>query len=1025
MSKTRWLIAILLILVVASILAGALYRRSDGDAEPPLILFIHAPDFVTEPTVVVTGRVNPDARIELTRDATLLATVSSNTGFFETEITLVPGKNEIRVSAQKSERERVRAEREIEIVWEPKSPSAPTLNALPAIINVPQVTITGATHPNGRVQVVISPDTPAVPTNSGPTTQPLTHEIAGSQTIWANAEVEPVEQTETAANNGSFQAKIRLAEPGPYKVSAIAYNSKEVSSAYAEIRFVYDPEWYPAPTSVREPAPRIARKADIVLGHKQMSITVQVTLPKEDPNFRALLTNEITLDEFFEETINLQINGAHYVGEFDDIVPQIVIAEDQAIVTATTSPHRAARSYLPVFKGELLLSGNRGFPFSSPGDRLSVRTYDYTLESVGPPPTLFDKNTLTWVGTDSPEINDLESPMRRGLLTRQITLQLAYKPFASPRNLLRLVQVSPSNFLQYPGNTIPTFFLGLCHLIPMLWVIWLLVDSALKTTIETGLRTDLHLLSRALITLSLLGTFLTIFRGFAYFGWSLALLTGEYSKVVSIFEVAVSLAIVLMALLVQFFTSGTSRPWAIWLFRIAAGARNAAFICLLITSVWVLRPLPPYRFVPYLMTMILAFAYFFSRTAQVVKHGGMAPKRRNRLVVLAVLVTLNFPVAIILTTPEDERRWILSQAFSLLQSLLPYALAMGLLVVLKNVNTLHQRRTRHLVLTIGLILFSCFIVGPTANLFMIPIPFIISIWMYRNFLVHDFHNCGELDFVNSEVVSERRRLIDDVLSYETAQGFQANIEKLKEKVSSGDMTLQEFEDRKSQIEKYAYDKELASTHVNGLHAKRTVLGIGPNPEDWRNGKWCLRWGAAVIAPFLLAYLLLLLLRPTSFAESVFGFVFGLNQLLTFVADWLLAAFFFGYFFRYIRGNSGLEKGLRIACTVIICLVPTWITEVSSKTDLIGVFFLAGQTFLFFTVLGMAAFDYATFRNALRDQFRWRTFARFGNMPSFTAVVSVLITSIGVGLTSVITGQFTELFTTLLSAAFQQAPGPPR
>ena len=74
---------------------------------------------------------------------------------------------------------------------------------------------------------------------------------------------------------------------------------------------------------------------------------------------------------------------------------------------------------------------------------------------------------------------------------------------------------------------------------------------------------------------------------------------------------------------------------------------------------------------------------------------------------------------------------------------------------------------------------------------------------------------------------------------------------------------------------------------------------------------------------------------------------------------------------------------------------------------------------------MGAFDYATFRNTLRDEFRWRTFALFGNMASFTAVVSVLITSVGVGLTSVITGQFGELLKNLLNAAFQQAPGPMR
>jgi hypothetical protein len=266
-------------------------------------------------------------------------------------------------------------------------------------------------------------------------------------------------------------------------------------------------------------------------------------------------------------------------------------------------------------------------------------------------------------------------------------------------------------------------------------------------------------------------------------------------------------------------------------------------------------------------------------------------------------------------------------------------------------------------------------------------------------------------------------LIGEVLAYETAQHFQANIEKLKDKVTSGDMTLKEFEDRKGEIEQHAHDRELASTHINGLHAKTTVLSIGPNTDDWMNGKWCLKWAAVLIAFFLVPYLLVLLLTQ-GLSES-YGFMFSINRALFFIEDWLLAALFFGYYFRYIRGNSGLEKGLRTACAVIICLLPAWVTDVSSNSDFILVFFRAGQTFLFFTLLGIGAFDYATFRSALRDRFRWRTFARFGNMPAFTAVVSVLITTIGVGLTSVLTGQFTDLLTSVLNAAFQQAPGPPR
>jgi hypothetical protein len=994
MSKKRWLVSILLIIVVALIVIGLLVYRRQYRAEPPLTISLNQyPQYVTAPTVVLRGNVSREARIELTRDTSSLGTVHSRNNEFQAEVELEPGENRIRLSARTVEVEPTLIETIAIIRWEPKNPPVPTINPLPATTNVPGMTISGATYSNGRVEIVISPD---------PEGTPFTY-------------------FQTAGKDGSFQTKVRLPTPGAYRVTSAAYNSSGVRSAASpDLKLVYDPDWYPPSNRVEAPkSRRITRKANIVLAHKRMTTTLEVTLPKDDPAVTGLLANRTSLDAFFHEIFGLLINNQHHRGEFYDVVPEIVIKDQDATITATTSPHVSARDYLPVLSGEFTLGGIRGFPFSQPEDSLSIRTYDYTIESIGPPPTAFEENTLTWIGSGTDFLTGSADIVSSGQSTREIRLQLAYKPFASPRNLLRLAQVSPYSFWRYPASAVPELLFGIYRLIPMLWVLWLVADSRLKNTLDAGLRNAFYRLAKLLITLSLVDTVFDVSIGLIFLGFRLRILVSPDTA----YAIVVSFAILLAALMFELLIPRVSkRTWATWLTRASNGVRNAALI-------FILLGLTDFGHLSRLVTLIAGFTaivlvlgVLLFRTAKVLKYGELTPEHRRRLTVLAAIVGLTFVVP--LAEFGLDTIWITLQSFAMLQSVLPYALAIGLLIVLKNVNPLDQRRTRHLVLTIGLIIFSCFLVGTTPNLFMIPIPFILSIWVFKHLLVHDFRKCGDLDLVNKEVVNDRRRLIGDVLSYETAQRFQADIEKLKDKVTSGDMTLKEFEDRKSDIEKYAYDKELASTHVNGLHAKTTVLGIGPHTEDWRNGRWCLRWGAALIAPFLVAYLLLLLLRPTGFSESLFGLMFGFNQVLTFVVDWLLAAFFFGYYFRYIRGNSGLEKGLRTACAVIICLLPTWVTDVSTKTDLIGVFFRAGQTFLFFTLLGMGAFDYATFRNALRDQFRWRTFARFGNMPSFTAVVSVLITSIGVGLTSVVTGQFTDLLTNLLNAAFQQTPSPP-
>lgn len=999
MSKKRWLVFVLLIIAVVLAVVGLVWFRRDYQPEPVSLSLDLIPSHVNAPTLVLRGHVSRSAQIEVTRDTTTLASTYSYDNKFVVVVELEPGENKIVVSATPGmEVEPVVVKQDVFVVWEPKNPPVPTIHPLPYTTNVPEITISGRTFPHGQVELLVTPENGETPFTLFP----------------------------KAIKDGSFNTPLVFPAPGTYKITSAARNFQNQKSAPSlERKVVYDPDWYP-PSSQAQAAKarRITRKADIVLAHKQMTMTLEVTLPRDDPAVNVLLANPNSLDVFFQTVFGLNINDSFY-SEFDGVVPQILINDQDATITATTLPHRTVRDHLPVLSGEFVVTGHRGFPFSSPDDSLSITTHDYTIQSIGPPPTRFDKNKMTWTGSGARPLTSVDDILRMKQSTEEVKLQLAYKPLASPQNFLRLAQLSPYTAWPYPGNVIPHLLLGLLRLIPMLWVLWLVRDSVLKITIAPGLRNDLYKLSTTLITLSLTETVLLIANGLSFLGSRLAAVAPSLGRFVVI-QAAASLAVLLLALLVWLLTwKAANRSWAIWLKRISAGMIKAALISIVLQIAYFAGFHNVLARATCITIIVAVLFVLFWRLANVIRHGALTRTHKYRLAFLTLIVLLTFVIPNLVPAFKFDVRLNIFQSFSMLQSLLPYALVSGLLIVLKNVNALNHRLNRHLVLTVAFILFSGFVVGPTAHLFMIPVPFIISLVLFKRFLIHDFNKCSELDAVNNDVISERRRLIGDVLSYETAQHFQAHIEKLRDKVSSGDITLQEFEDRKSEIEKYAAEKERASTHGNGIHAKSTVLGIGPRAEDWENGRWALKWAAALIAPFLVVYLLLLLLRPDGFSDTVFGFMFGFNQLLFFVADWLLSAFFFGYFFRYIRGNSGLEKGLRTALALIICLAPTWLTGISNKTELLGVLFGAAQTFLFFTLLGMGAFDYATFRGALRDQFRWRTFARFGSMPGLTAVLSVLVTSIGVGLTSVITGQFTDLLTTLLSAVFQQAPGPPR
>jgi hypothetical protein len=98
----------------------------------------------------------------------------------------------------------------------------------------------------------------------------------------------------------------------------------------------------------------------------------------------------------------------------------------------------------------------------------------------------------------------------------------------------------------------------------------------------------------------------------------------------------------------------------------------------------------------------------------------------------------------------------------------------------------------------------------------------------------------------------------------------------------------------------------------------------------------------------------------------------------------------------------------------------WILSFSSSLSTLVL--VLSQNFLFAPILGLVAFDYPNYKKIWGDQFEWKKFARFGDMPSLTAFTSVLLTGIGFLISSLVTGQYKEIISLLLKTALPQLPG---
>jgi hypothetical protein len=308
------------------------------------------------------------------------------------------------------------------------------------------------------------------------------------------------------------------------------------------------------------------------------------------------------------------------------------------------------------------------------------------------------------------------------------------------------------------------------------------------------------------------------------------------------------------------------------------------------------------------------------------------------------------------------------------------------------------------------------VVGSTSNLLLIPIPFLIALWIFPRYVIQTSPKCLNLTRIRQRILPKRQALLARYFSASELKRLQETREQLERNRLAGDISVNDYQVLKSELEAQTSQSEKDSDFDEQHKLKDVIIGVGLAGTQWTNGLWAARKGLIVSLFFSALYLWERLQRfvelPTAFRllEIIF-------PLLVFFSYWLVCAFFFGYFFTCFRGNSGLRKGLNVACAVILCLFPIWLFSFSSP---LALFLRAGQTFLFFSFLGFIA-DYQIFREALGDKFEWRKLTQFEEIANFTAFASVLIAGLGTTAGKAVTGHFDVIIKDLVDMTFQKLP----
>lgn len=784
----------------------------------------------------------------------------------------------------------------------------------------------------------------------------------------------------------------------------------------------------PSPSAIPVPVPiqaTVVRNLSSLVSYKGLDVNISVELPKDDPRAVSLMIRKLTLPEFIRRVfLDFTINGLPIDYRFQEVNPEIETSASSVIVRASSNPKY--RSFAPTPDGDLIIGP--GWRPENKNDAITLTVADYAVRSLDPAPYATSHDSLTWVGDQK---------------LSNIKIGLNYDWVGSAPKLLRLFRLSPYEIVPFSASSIVATALGLLVAVPIIWFLLILPKYQESSGMGKQFTERLQFSSRLFLAIIFSAPAIYSMYNLAGRINSLLARSSHGFKNDDDFRLLVITALVMWLLFLMLTSACTLIPYkraALWLHLVLRGIRDAWTLTLYILIIigFTLTFVPIDRIgTPRWLSASLAWAIIFVLSVIVLKlyrttEGEDSPwlSRRTMAFIFVLLALLVLALVdprppaslfVVISKRQTPTLTYLRTFLFFLRDLMPYAILPGITILLWRVEK-RGGMSDPLALHIAKLLFVGFLVGATPNLFLIPVPFFIALWIFPRYVIQSPSTCQDVDSIRSDVFVKRKEKLKTIIRPSESRRLQESLEQLERNVLAGEVSSDEYGRLKTEIENRLSKIRQDNVLQNELKVEDVVVGIGLRKTNWENGKWAAIRGALLALPFSGLYLWELLQRTTWPLQAYF--LLGLViPLITFIAYWTVCAFFFGYFFPYLRGKSGLRKGLIVSASVILCLLIVWILSLSSSYAL---FLRVGQTFLFFTLLGLWS-DYKSFRDAVGAEFNWKEFAQFEYIPSLAAFGSIALASLSTAVNSVMQDHYQLIIRQLVgmvSQQFPQLPPPP-
>jgi hypothetical protein len=294
--------------------------------------------------------------------------------------------------------------------------------------------------------------------------------------------------------------------------------------------------------------------------------------------------------------------------------------------------------------------------------------------------------------------------------------------------------------------------------------------------------------------------------------------------------------------------------------------------------------------------------------------------------------------------------------------ILPFIVMLAALGELRDRQAQFTSQPGRLV-RIGKLLFVAFLIGTTRGFnpglqelpSIFPIAFGMAFLVYPRLFTGDETELSSVGSLKEQIHTKQADLIQKALDLEWAKRA------LNKLIQSDSPDPKGYEDQKTQLIAYieTHKPDVDADHIS--KNAENVFNFGPYASPWKNGVLGAKHALFISFWLLLVYLPVIVSRASSQLLPFVVLVTLLIDIVPLLVKWVLLGFFLGYFFPYLRGSNGWQKGLTLALGVAACTVPHDLLN-GSGLDLIPAIALdVAQTALILTILGLWTFDYEVLR----------------------------------------------------------------